>query len=153
MSGLNVKQKRFADFILEGKTQLEAHQLAGYDGKNDNARNASACEILKNPNVQAYIEAMQEKASEATEITLEWLIAESVDLFRKAKADGSHAAANATLKTVGVYTGLWNEKSTRENVNRDVTDYSEEELEALISEGGSRAAGQEESETKPHKLH
>lgn len=72
---MNEQQRRFADLILSGLTQIEAHRQAGYKGKNDNARSASASEIIRNPNVAAYIKEQQAKAAqiavEATGITKE----------------------------------------------------------------------------------
>jgi len=69
--GLNDKQRRFADFILQGKSQIEAHKLAGYTGKNDEARAASACEILTNPNVEEYLTARRQKIAAKVELTTE----------------------------------------------------------------------------------
>lgn len=69
--GLSDQQRRFADFILKGKTQIEAHRLAGYKGKNDGARAASASEILRNPNVAAYLDGKRAKIAEKLELTTE----------------------------------------------------------------------------------
>jgi len=69
--GLSDQQRRFADFILQGKTQIDAHRLAGYKGKNDNARAASASEILRNPNVAEYLAAKREKVSAKAELSAE----------------------------------------------------------------------------------
>lgn len=69
--GLSDQQRRFADFILKGKTQIEAHRLAGYKGKNDGARAASASEILRNPNVAEYLGSKRAKIAEKLELTTE----------------------------------------------------------------------------------
>lgn len=68
---LSDQQRRFADFILQGKTQIDAHRLAGYKGKNDNARAASASEILRHPNVAEYLDAKRQKVAAKVELTTE----------------------------------------------------------------------------------
>ena len=117
---LSTQQEKFCLNIIEGMNQTDAYKAAGYKCANDNVAAANAAALIRNPKIESKLAEMRENASESAEITLEWLIRESADLYRKAKKEGSYAAANATLKTVGVYTGLWNEKSTRENINRDV---------------------------------
>ena len=92
-------------------------------------------------------------AAEKAQIDAEWLLRESVDTYRAARADGAHGPANALLKTIGVYSGDWNEKSTRENLNKYAEDFTEEELAAIASGSGSGAAEQTDSTTKPPSVH
>lgn len=69
MAGLSDQQRRFADFVLGGESQIAAHRLAGYKGKNDNARAASASEILRNPNVASYMDERRAGAAKKAELT------------------------------------------------------------------------------------
>jgi phage terminase small subunit len=69
VSGLSDQQRRLADLVLSGKAQIEAHRLAGYKGSNDNARAASASEILRNPNVVAYMNERRAGAAQKAELT------------------------------------------------------------------------------------
>ncbi len=105
--GLNDKQRRFADFILQGKTQIEAHKLAGYSGKNDEARAASACEILTNPNVEQYLAEQRQKASRKAEIDLTWLVEECADLYAECRTEGDRANAGANIQRLAQLTGNW----------------------------------------------
>ena len=52
---LNIRQQRFADAILEGKTQREAYLLAGYRASNQNTVDNSASLIQSNSKVSAYL--------------------------------------------------------------------------------------------------
>ena len=137
---LSAQQQKFADAILEGKCQRDAYIAAGYKPTNENTMDACASRLLRNVKVMSYIEEARENASESSEVTLEWLIKESADLYQRAKEEGAYAAANATLKTVGVYTGFWNEKSTRENLNKNVEDLDRSELLAIASGQGTADA-------------
>lgn len=152
--GLTDQQRRFADFVLEGKTQIEAHRLAGYKGKTDNARAASASEILRNPNVILYMEERRVNASSKAEVTLEWLIEQAKDVLVAAKGDASHAAAIAAIKELGVLSGKRIE--TRHNLNQDAdepTDLSRAELLDIARAGRSRIAPQGDSAGKPDRVH
>ncbi len=152
--GLTDQQRRFADFLLEGKTQIEAHRLAGYKGKTDNARAASASEIIRNPNVSAYLEAKRADASSKAEVTLEWLIEQAKDVLAAAKADATHAAAIAAIKELGVLSGQRIE--TRHNLNQDAnepTDLSRAELLAIARAGSKGAASPGNGAGKPDSVH
>lgn len=148
---LTRQQQAFADLILEGRNQTDAYKQAGYKCANDNVAAVSASELVRNPKVATYIEQKRQQAAQMAQIDLQWLIKESVELYQLAKKEGAHGAANATLKTIGVYTGLWDEKSTRQNINRTVDEYTDAELASyLTSSGGERTAEQTQGQAKPH---
>lgn len=152
--GLTDQQRRFADFLLEGKTQIEAHRLAGYKGRTDNARAASASEILRNPNVVAYMEERRSNATSKAEVTLAWLIEQAKDVLAAAKADASHAAAIAAIKELGVLSGERIE--TRHNLNQDAnepSDLSREDLLAIARTGRAGVAAQGHGAGKPDRVH
>lgn len=152
--GLTDQQRRFADFVLEGKTQIEAHRLAGYKGKTDNARAASASEILRNPNVILYMEERRANASSKAEVTLEWLIEQAKDVLAAAKGDASHAAAIAAIKELGVLSGQRIE--TRHNLNQEAnepTDLSRAELLDIARAGRARIDPQGTGAGKPDRVH
>ena len=155
MAGLKDQKRIFADYILEGKSQLEAHQLAGYKGQNDNARTASASEILKNPNVQDYLSERRSNVAQSTEITLEWLVDKAKGVLESAQSDAAYGPAVSAIKEIGVLTGLRIEK--RDNTNRTVTDVADlgpDEIDALLAR---ELAAREEEEARrsrqPDSLH
>lgn len=153
VSKLSEQQEKFCRNIVEGMSASEAYREAGYKCTTDESTWAAASRLLGNVKVASRIAELRESATEGTEVTLQWLIEQAQGVLKDARDDSSHAAAISAIKELGVLTGERVEKRQNENINRDVADYSEEELEALIAGGGARAAGQEESETKPHKLH
>jgi len=148
---LTRQQQAFADLILEGRNQTDAYKQAGYKCANDNVAAVSASELVRNPKVATYIEQKRQMAAQMAQIDLQWLIRESVELYQLAKQDRAHGAANAALKTIGVYTGLWDEKSTRQNINRTVDEYTDAELASYLSgRSGGGIAEKAKSSEKPH---
>ena len=105
MAGLSAQQRKFVDLILSGETQINAHRLAGYKGKNDNARAASASEILRNPNVSAYMAEQTKAASEQAQIDLKWLIREAAEVYTLAKRDAAYGPAFVGIKELSILTG------------------------------------------------
>lgn len=55
-------QQRTATGVLAGMTQIAAYFNAGGSAKNDNSAAATASEILTNPNVKAFMDAMKKQA-------------------------------------------------------------------------------------------
>lgn len=152
MTKLTEQQEAFCRYVVEGMSQTDAYEKAGYKGNRKSLQD-NAARLIGTDRIQSRIAELRQNASEGAEVTLEWLIRESVDLYRQAKKEGAHAAANATLKTVGVYTGFWNEKSTRENINRDADQLTDDELAHLARAGRSRAAEQEDGEGESSRVH
>jgi phage terminase small subunit len=125
---LSEQQRRFADLILSGLTQIEAHRQAGYKGKTDNARSASASEIIRNPSVAAYLKEQQAKAAqvavEATGITkeriTEMLLEDRMLARQNAQTSAAIAAAMGLAKIHGYIVDQASVKS--ENVNYTIGD-------------------------------
>jgi phage terminase small subunit len=111
MAGLTAQQRKFADLVLSGETQISAHRLAGYTGKNDNARAASASVILRNANVAAYMAEQAKAASEMAQIDLKWLIKEAVEVYEAAKQDAAYGPAFVGIKEISILTGNRVEKT------------------------------------------
>lgn len=111
MAGLSAQQRKFADLVLSGETQINAHRLAGYTGKNDNARAASASVILRNANVAAYMAEQSKAASEKAQIDLQWLITEAVEVYTAAKNDAAYGPAFVGIKEISILTGNRVEKT------------------------------------------
>jgi hypothetical protein len=68
---LNVRQQKFADAILEGKTQRDAYLLAGYKISTENAVDVSASQLLSNPKIKSYIDSKRAKIDKKVEARLE----------------------------------------------------------------------------------
>ena len=151
MSRLSQQQRRFADLILEGKSQTQAYKDAGYKCANDNVAAVSASELVRNPKVVAYIEDHRKEAAKALQIDLQWLIKKGVAILDAAEKEGAYGPAVSALKEVGILTGERVEKSQRENINRDAADLTTAELDELIAaELASGEAGKASGRGKPH---
>lgn len=68
---LTDQQRRFADFILQGKNQRDAYRLAGYKTATDEATDANASRLLSNAKVEAYLIAKRQKVAAKVELTTE----------------------------------------------------------------------------------
>lgn len=140
MSRLSQQQRRFADMILEGKSQTQAYKDAGYKCANDNVAAVSASELVRNPKVVAYIEDHRKEAARALQIDLQWLIAKGVAILEAAENEKAYGPAVSALKELGILTGERVEKSDR--TNRNIDDTSELTRDELyrIARGSSEGA-------------
>ena len=68
---LTVMQQRFADFILQGKSQRDAYRLAGYKSETDEATDANASRLISSDKVAAYLSARRQKIAAKVELTTE----------------------------------------------------------------------------------
>ena len=152
MTKLSEQQEKFCRNIVEGMSQTDAYEAAGYKGDRKSLQD-NASRLIGNDRIVARIKELRQKAAEATEINAEWLLRESVDTYKAARDDGAYGPANALLKTIGVYSGDWNENSTRENLHKYAEDFSEEELAAIASGSGTGAAESTDSPAKPPSVH
>jgi hypothetical protein len=145
---LTKQQEAFALNIIAGMNQTDAYKAAGYKCANDNVAAVSASELVRNPKVVAFVEAHRAQAAKEAQIDLAWLIRESVATYTAAKKDAAYGPAVSALKTIGVYTGFWDEKSTRHNINRTIDEYSDDDLLAHI-ESGSGAGTSKQASVAP----
>lgn len=145
-------QRQFADLVLSGKDQTQAY-MSVYKQKNPDTAAVSASKLVRNAKVKAYMDAQRAKAVDDTNIDLQWLIRESVATYRAAQRDGAHAASVSALKEVGVLTGQRVEKRQNENINRDASELSEEELEAIALHGSAGTAGAKKGAPGSSELH
>lgn len=135
-NGLTIKQQKFADLIREGKlTQAECYRNAGYSGNDDTCR-VEASKLLKNPNISAYIEKMQEEVREKTTVTVEYIVENAKRVLEKSMQDvpvmkfnyetkemeetGEYQfdskGANGALKILGDTIGAFKEKKEVEHI-------------------------------------
>ena len=113
----NRKHEKFAQLYVQGKSQGEAYQSAGY--KTTGGRSAYVCatRLLRNVAVRRRINELQNHAAESAEITVATLLAEAAKIQRDAARAGNHSAAVAALTAKAKIAGLWVEKTENENTN------------------------------------
>lgn len=87
--------------VVEGKSQRQAYRDAGGRAKTDEAADASASEILSNPQVRAFYDSMVSGAAKNAGITLETLLGELEDARMAAYRQERPQAAAMVAATMG----------------------------------------------------
>lgn len=133
MAGLSEQQRRFADYILKGKTQQDAYIKAGYSVKNVETARVNASRLLTNAKVAAYIAERQERAAERAEVSLMLISAMLLDTRDAAVAAQDLTNARQSAMDLAKLHGLIVDRSKveQENVHYVVSEdpMSEEEWE------------------------
>jgi phage terminase small subunit len=114
MSALsNPRHEKFAQGLAEGKSAINAYELAGYKPDRGAASRLSA-----NVNIETRVAELQGQSAERAIVTLHGLIEEASDIQTKAVAKNKFAAAVAALTVKAKLSGHWVDYS--ENKNRNV---------------------------------
>lgn len=152
MSKLSEQQEAFCRHLIEGKTQYEAYIAAGYSDTNSSHANASR--LISKDKIANRLAELRGNAAESAEVTLEWLLEKAKQVLEAAMKDNSHAASIGAIKELGILSGQRVEKSQRENINRNVDEYTEQELVDYIASGGGAGITQSKDRTpQPDRLH
>jgi hypothetical protein len=99
----------FARELASGKKPREAAVAVGYPPGT--SFDANAYKRARRADVQRMVAEFRAPIAEKLDITLEWLIEENLDIYRKAKASGQLRDAREGLKELGVLTGKRVERS------------------------------------------
>ena len=106
--GLNLRQLNFALAILDGKTQREAYDLAGYDAKD---RDAAASAIASNPKVAAFVKKHMRAAAEQAQVTPQYVI-ERLQIESEGRGpDTSSTARTRATELLGKHLGMFTDKT------------------------------------------
>jgi hypothetical protein len=137
----NQQHELFCQKIAEGMSQTDAYEAAGYKGSRKSLQD-NAARLIGNDRIQARIAELRANAAQEAQIDLAWLIRECVATYTAAKKDAAYGPAVSALKEIGILTGERVEKSVRENLNRTVDEYSDEDLAAHLASNGSRGTAE-----------
>lgn len=102
---LNIRQERFCLGLAEGLPQSRAYIEAGYTARN-NAAEASASQLLRNPKVAARVAALQAEAARRSQVTVDDLIADLNVMFKLALATKNPAAGVSAIMGKAKLLGL-----------------------------------------------
>ncbi len=108
----NARHERFAQALAQGKTNVEAHEIAGFKPNDGNAS-----KLASRPEVQARVKEITGKGADRAAVTIESLIREAGELQDAAKAEGQISAAVAALTAKAKLAGLWIERGEHQNTN------------------------------------
>ena len=137
----NQQHELFCQKIAEGMSQTDAYEAAGYKGSRKSLTD-NAARLIANDSIAARIAELRASAAQEAQIDLAWLIRECVATYAAAKKDAAYGPAVSALKELGILTGERVEKSVRENLNRTVDEYSDEDLAAHLASNGSGGTAQ-----------
>lgn len=138
----NPRHERFAQALADGKSQVEAHQLAGY-----RPNKGTASVLKRHPNISERVQELlaerEQMSREATERATAELALTKADVMRgllachdAASAAGQHSAAIRALELLGKQLGMFVDRKEMRLI-RSVSDLSDEELDALIADAGA----------------
>ena len=108
----NARHERFAQAIAEGKTFIEAHEIAGFKPNDGNAS-----KMASRPEIQDRVKEITGISAKNTGVTLEGLIEEAAEIQERAIADDQFSAAVAALTAKAKLAGLWIERGEHANTN------------------------------------
>lgn len=135
---LTDKQKRFADEYLIDMNATAAYLRAGYRCTEAAAR-SSACDLLTNPNISAYIESKQKLLEDKVGMTQEWVLLQYKTIIEdNIRVDP--AVAKSALDSVAKHKGMFTDKvkmdvnGSMNNTTQDLSGLSPEERRARIDE-------------------
>lgn len=132
---LSEQQEAFCRYVVEGMSQTDAYEAAGYKGSRKQLGD-NASRLIENDRITHRIAELRHRAEDETQITKEWLIGQAKEVLAQAQHDRSHNACIAAIKEIGVLTGHRVER--RDNTNRNaasVEEFTTEELNAMLREG------------------
>ena len=120
----NSRHERFAQLLAEGKTAVDAHELAGF-ARND----SNSAQMAKRDDVKARVTELNGAAALQVGITLESLLHDAGEIQRAAFGSKQFAAANGALKLKAELSGHYVQRK------EDVTpSRSEAEIDARLRE-------------------
>ena len=134
---LNIRQLKFIDGLLEGKTQKKAYIDAGYEVKDDNVAMSNASQLLRNTKVQEELEKRIEDLKSRNKLRL-YRISEAAlqRLVSILQSDEKIADSNVKADLIKyVLDGVGLKPAEEHNVNLNAkleTNLSEEQMNGLI---------------------
>jgi phage terminase small subunit len=75
---LSARHKKFCEEYLKDLNATQAYIRVGY---SKNGADVSACQLLRNPKVKAYIEEKLAKQSERLEVDADWVVKKWIELI------------------------------------------------------------------------
>ena len=134
---LNIRQLKFIDGLLEGKTQKKAYIDAGYETKDDNVAMVNASQLLRNPKVEEELDRRIEDLKSRNKLRL-YRISEAAlqRLVSILQSDEKIADSNVKADLIKyVLDGVGLKPAEEHNLNvkgKLETNLSEEQMNGLI---------------------
>jgi hypothetical protein len=129
----NPRHERFAQYLAQGKSAVEAYEVAGYRRDDGNA-----VRLTKKPAIAGRVQELTGLAAEKAKITVERLIAEAEQVRARAMESGQLSAA-AAIKEKGVLSGKRVERAEVGSPN-EFESMTDDELKHVLVERFARLA-------------
>ena len=128
MAKINTRQKKFAEYVVQGMSRDQAYLKAGYNAKHPNR---AAFNLMAKPHVDEYIKQLQKDSTDETIATL-------LDCKKKlTEIIMSDCEPKAVLiKAIDQLSKLsqWEKQHIQLDVRKTAEELSDEELARLVSE-------------------
>jgi hypothetical protein len=108
----NAKHERFAQGLAEGKSKIEAYEIAGYKPNRSHASR-----LVAKGNIRRRVAELLDAAAAETQVTVESLINEAADIQERATKARQYSAAIAALIAKAKLAGRWVERAEQRNSN------------------------------------
>ena len=122
----NHRRELFAQFLAQGKTATDAHELAGYRRNDGNAST-----LAKHPEVQVRVKEIKGATAAAAVVTAESLMDQAEAILARAMDSHQYGAAVSALKEKSILSGKRVERSEVGGPGQ-FDHLSDEELRQLI---------------------
>lgn len=126
------KQEHFAQYLAEGKAQVDAYALAGYASNNRAAAYANASKLMAQAKIQQRILELRQAAARRHEITTANLIDDTKKIYEQAMVAKQFGAAVSAMREVAILAGKRVERREAGDPG-DFERLSEEELDKLLA--------------------
>lgn len=137
----NARHERFAQFVAQGKTLVEAHELAGFKVNDGN------CSTLHNrPDIQERLKELKERIVKKTVITAEYLTERLNELALEARDRGQLSAAVSAIDKMAKINGFGLERA-QVNVTNNVPQDAESLRKALLEHVLARKSDDSDDKT------
>jgi hypothetical protein len=132
----NPRHERFAQFMAEGKTCVDAYQLAGFKRDDGNSSRLLSARPEIQVTLQELTEELRNRAAKRHEITTDSLVDEINEAASWAREKRDTRAYVETIKSKAILSGKWIEKTAIGSPNEyaAIEAMSRSELIAFITQ-------------------
>jgi phage terminase small subunit len=102
---LNIRQQKFCDEILKGKTQREAYLVAGYKFSDDNTMDHAASQLVSNRKLSLYLSKKRGEVEKRVDISREKMLRMLSEIAQDAKTDNKYRDSTAAIAEINKMQG------------------------------------------------
>lgn len=144
----NPKRERFAQELAKGKSQFEAHGIAGFRPHRGNASLLAQDKSILERVAEIQAEqarmsaAATEKATERLSIDKEWVLARLIENATSAAASEDFAPSNRALELLGKEMGMFIDRKQLD-IDGELRGFTDAQLVAILASEGEEGDSEE----------